>query len=152
MMRDMRLRVVVLVLAAAVLLPMAARPGAAADTLVGKWKTVDEKTGKVVSEVDVYDQGGKFFGKIVGLTDPNDAQGKPKTCTKCKGPDKDKPIIGLLIIKDLAPAGDRYKGGTILDPEDGKVYKAELWSEDGKLKVRGYLGPFYKTQTWLKAN
>ena len=46
----------------------------------------------------------------------------------------------------------RHKGGTILDPGDGKVYKAEIWIEDGKLKVRGYLGPFYKTQTWLKGN
>ena len=55
-----------------------------------------------------------------------------------------------MVVKDLSPDGDRYKAGTILDPEDGKVYKAELWIEDGKLKVRGYLGPFYKTQTWVK--
>ena len=62
--------------------------------------------------------------------------------TKCQGADKDKPIVGLVIVKDLGPSGDRYKGGTILDPEDGKIYKAEIWSEEGKLKVRGYLGPF----------
>ena len=46
----------------------------------------------------------------------------------------------------------RYKGGTILDPEDGKVYKAEVWVEDGKLKVRGYIGFLYKTQTWQKGS
>jgi uncharacterized protein (DUF2147 family) len=125
---------------------------AAADPLVGTWNTVDEKSGKVVSEVEVYDQGGKLFGKIVRLTEPNDAQGKPKTCTKCQGADKDKPIVGLVILKDLSPSGDRYKGGTITDPEDGKIYKSELWVEDGKLKVRGYLGPFYRTQTWLKGS
>jgi uncharacterized protein (DUF2147 family) len=124
----------------------------AADPLVGTWKTTDEKTGKVVSEVEVYDQGGKLYGKIVSLTEPNDAQGKPKTCTKCQGADKDKPIVGLLILKDLSPGGDRYKGGTITDPEDGKIYRSELWMEDGKLKVRGYLGPFYRTQTWLKGS
>jgi uncharacterized protein (DUF2147 family) len=124
----------------------------ALDPLVGKWKTVDDKTGKALSDVEIYEQGGKMFGKITGLAEPNDAQGKPKTCTKCEGPDKDKPIVGLVIIKDLSAGGDRYKGGTILDPEDGKVYKAELWTEAGKLKVRGYLGPFYKTQTWVKAN
>ena len=123
----------------------------AADAPVGKWKTVDDKTGKTVSEVEVYVQEGKLFGKITALTDPNDAQGKPKICTKCTGADKDKPIIGLVIIRDLAPSGDRYKGGTIMDPEDGKIYKAEIWVEDGKLKVRGYLGVFYKTQTWLRA-
>ena len=127
-------------------------PALAADAPVGKWKTVDEKSGRVTSEVELYEQGGKLFGKIIGLPEPNDAQGKPKTCTKCQGADKDKPIVGLVIVKDLGPRGDRYKGGTILDPEDGKVYKAEVWTEDGKLKVRGYLGPFYKTQTWLKGS
>jgi uncharacterized protein (DUF2147 family) len=124
----------------------------AAETPVGKWQTIDEKTGKVVSDVQLYEQGGKLFGKITGLTTPNDAQGKPKTCTACKSADKDQPIVGLVIIKDLGPSGERYKGGTILDPEDGKVYRAEVWVEDGKLKVRGSLGPFYKTQTWRKGD
>ena len=127
-----------------------ASAASAADPPLGKWKTVDDKDGKVVSEVELYDQGGKVFGKITGLTDPNDSQGKPKTCTKCQGADKDKPIVGLIIIKDLSLSGDRYKGGTILDPEDGKVYRAEIWPEGSGLKVRGYLGPFYKTQTWVK--
>jgi uncharacterized protein (DUF2147 family) len=126
-------------------------PALAADSPLGNWNTVDDKTGKVVSEVQLYDQGGKVYGKIVGLTEPNDDKGKPKTCTKCPGADKDQPIVGLVIIKDLSSDKDRLKGGTILDPEDGKVYKAELWSEGDKLKVRGYLGPFYKTQTWMKA-
>ena len=124
----------------------------AADSPVGTWKTVDDKTGKVVSEIQVYEQGGKVFGKITALTEPNNKEGKPKTCTACKDADKDKPIVGLVVIKDLSLSDDRYKGGTILDPDDGKVYKAEVWVEDGKLKVRGALGPFYKTQTWLKGN
>jgi len=123
----------------------------AADSVVGNWNTVDEKTGEIRSTVEVYEEGSKIFAKITALSEPNDAQGKPKTCTACKGEDKDKPIVGLVIIKDLSASGDRYKGGTILDPEDGKVYKAELWIEDGTLKVRGYLGMFYRTQTWLKA-
>ncbi|HVG77267.1 MAG TPA: DUF2147 domain-containing protein [Patescibacteria group bacterium] len=127
-------------------------PVLAADSPVGKWNTVDEKTGKVVSQVELYDQGGKLFGKITGLTEPNNAQGKPKICTKCQGDDKDKPIVGLVILKDLSASGDRYKGGTIMDPEDGKIYKAEVWPEDGNLKVRGYLGIFYRTQTWQKGS
>ena len=124
----------------------------AADSPVGKWKTMDEKSGKVVSEVQVYEEGGKLFGKITGLTEPTDKQGKAKTCTKCQGADKDKPIVGLVIIQGLTPSGESYKGGTILDPDEGKVYKAEIWVEGGKLKVRGALGPFFKTQTWLKGN
>ena len=152
MMTLMRPRGAALVFAMGLAILTGGRPAVAADSPVGKWKTVDEKSGQVTSEVELYEQGGKLFGKIVGLPEPNNAQGKPKTCTKCQGADKDKPIIGLVIVKDLGPSGDRYKGGTILDPEDGKVYKAEIWSEDGKLKVRGYLGPFYKTQTWLKGS
>ncbi len=130
----------------------AAAPALALDNPVGTWKTVDEKTGKVVSEVELYDQGGKLFGKIVRLTEPTDAQGKPKLCTKCQGADKDKPIVGLVILKELSPAGDRYKGGTITDPEDGKVYKSEVWTEGSTLKVRGYLGMFYRTQSWQKGS
>jgi uncharacterized protein (DUF2147 family) len=127
-------------------------PVLATDSLVGKWKTVDETTGKATSEVDVYEQGGKLFGKITGLTEPTKANGEPKTCSACSGADKDKPVVGLVILKDLSPKGDSYGGGTILDPNDGKVYKATVWVEDGKLKVRGHLGIFYRTQTWLKAS
>jgi uncharacterized protein (DUF2147 family) len=131
---------------------LAAGPVPAADAPVGRWKTTDDKTGKVESEVEVYQQGGKLFGKIVSLSEPNDAGGQPKRCTKCTDEDKDKPILGLVIIKGLSASGDRYKGGTITDPADGKVYKAEVWPEEGKLKVRGYLGVFYKTQTWVRGN
>jgi uncharacterized protein (DUF2147 family) len=122
----------------------------AAESPVGKWNTVDEKTGKVTSEVELYEQGGKLFGKITGQPEPNDAQGKPKTCTQCKGADKDKPIIGLVILKNLGLKGDRYKDGTLLDPDDGKIYKGEVWVEGGKLKVRGYISLLHRTQTWVK--
>jgi uncharacterized protein (DUF2147 family) len=138
-------------LALPLLLVLTGAPARAADSPFGKWNTIDDKTGKVRSDVEVYDQGGKLFAKITKLAEPNDAQGKPKVCTKCQGPDKDQPVVGLIIVKGLSADGDRWKGGTIMDPEDGKVYKAEVWTEDGKLKVRGYLGVFYRTQTWTKA-
>jgi len=143
-------RLVAAVLAAALVAGVG--PVAAADSVPGTWNTVDEKTGKVVSEVELYEQGGKLFGRIVRLTEPNDAQGKPKVCTKCTGADKDQPIVGLVIVKGLGLGGERYKGGTIMDPDNGKVYKAEIWLEGGTLKVRGYLGFFFRTQTWRKAN
>ena len=122
----------------------------AAGSPVGQWRTVDEKSGKARSEIEIYEQGGKLFGKIKSVAQPNDSQGNPKICSKCTGDDKDKPIVGLVIIKDLVPQGDRYNG-TIMDPDDGKVYKAEIWVADGTLKVRGYQGMFYRTQTWPKA-
>jgi len=123
----------------------------AADTPLGVWKTVDEKTGKARSDVEIYEQDGKLFGRIQSIPDADGPDGKPKICIKCPGADRGKPIIGLVIIKNMAASGDRYTGGTIMDPEDGKVYRAELWVEKGTLKVRGYLGPFYRTQTWLRA-
>ena len=126
-------------------------PTTAAESPVGRWSTIDEKTGQARSQVEIYEQGGKYFGKIISIPQPNDSQGNPKTCNKCTGADKDKPIVGLVILKDMSPSGDRYKGGTITDPDDGKIYKAEVWIENGQLKMRGYLGIFYRTQTWLKA-
>ena len=137
-------------MALALLLAMQA-PARAADSPVGRWKTVNEKGGETGSEVEVYEQGGKFFGKIVSIAEPNDAQGNPKICRKCTGTEKDKPIVGLVILRDLVPQGDKYKDGTILDRQDGKVYKAEIWVEGGKLKVRGYQGMFYGTRTWPRA-
>ena len=128
---------------------LSAIPVRAAQSPIGKWKTVDEQSGKVTSDVEIYDQSGVLFGKIVGLPEPNDKQGKPKTCIACTGADKDKPVLGLVILRGFKPNGDRYKG-TILDPQDGKVYTAEIWVEDGKLKVRGYVGFLYQTRTWLK--
>jgi uncharacterized protein (DUF2147 family) len=129
---------------------LAALGAGAAEAPVGQWKTVDEKSGAVQSVVEIYDQGGRLFGKIVSLTQPTDERGKPKLCTKCTGTDKDQPIVGLVIIKDLSPGGDSWKSGTILDPDDGKVYTVALWVEEGKLKVRGYVGFAYRTQTWVK--
>jgi uncharacterized protein (DUF2147 family) len=124
----------------------------AAEPVVGRWNTIDDKSGKVRSTVEVYEQGGKVFGRIVGLAEPNDESGKARICSKCTGADKDKPVVGLVILRDLNADGERYKGGTILDPEDGKVYKAEVWTQDGKLRVRGYAGLFFRTQEWAKAN
>src|SRR5215467_9844403 len=128
---------------------LATGPALAAPSPIGKWQTVDQKSGKVTSDIEIYDQSGVLFGKIVALTDPNNKQGNQKTCIACTGPDKDKPILGLVVLKDFKSSGDRYKG-TILDPQDGNIYAAEIWVEDGNLKVRGYVGFLYQTRTWLK--
>src|SRR5262245_1949321 len=106
----------------------------AAESPVGKWNTVDEKYGKVTSQVEIYEQSGKLFGKIVALTEPNNLQCKPKVCIACTGADKNKPIVGLVILRDLTPSGDRYKGGTVLDPRTARFTRrksglkmANLW-------------------------
>jgi uncharacterized protein (DUF2147 family) len=119
-------------------------------TAVGKWTTVDE-SGEEKSIIEIFERNGKVFGKIVRIFTAEDPD---PVCDKC--PDDDprfkKKIIGMEIIKDMKKGTDDYSQGTILDPQDGKIYRCKLWVEDGMLKVRGYWGPFYRTQTWKKVD
>ncbi len=119
-------------------------------SIVGKWKTIDDKTGEPKSIVNIYEKEGKYFGQIVDLFREADEDQNP-ICDKCKDGDsrKDQPIREMVIINDLVQKGDKYKNGTILDPDDGKVYNCKLWVKDGKLMVRGYIAFFFRTQTWL---
>ena len=112
--------------------------GGTAQDVVGKWKTIDDETGKPKSIVEIYKQDGKIFGKVVEIIDPAKQNA---TCDKCPGDSKDKPIMNLVILKDLKKDGSEYSGGTIMDPNNGKVYKCYIALEDAnKLKVRGYIG------------
>ena len=118
---------------------------------IGKWKTIDDNTGKTKSIVEISERGGKLFGKVLELFDPE----KPNpNCEEC---DKDdprymKPITGMEVIRNMEKDGDKWEDGDILDPENGKVYRCKLWVENGKLQVRGYIAFLYRTQTWLPAN
>lgn len=116
--------------------------------VTGKWKTIDDETGEPKSIVEIYEQNGKIYGKVVEILNPAKKNAK---CTKCKGADKDKPIVGLVIIKGLVKDGDEWTDGDILDPNKGKLYSCtiELDGKD-KLEVRGYMGISLlgRTQTW----
>lgn len=123
-----------------------------AQTPVGVWKTVDDNTGEAKSHVEIYEQGGKYFGKIVKLL-----QRDPDTkCISCTGDKKNKPLIGLVILDNLKPVKEYWGKGTIMDPETGKEYGCSIWFEDGKtneLKVRGkHWTGLYRTQSWFKVN
>lgn len=113
----------------------------------GKWNTIDDSTGKVRSEVTVFEKDNKMYAVIDNLTDPS-VPNPP--CDKCKGELKGQPIIGMTIIDGLKKHGDKWKGGEILDPESGKTYKVKVWEEDGKLMVRGYIGFLFRTQEWVR--
>jgi uncharacterized protein (DUF2147 family) len=118
---------------------------------IGKWKTVDDNTGKTKSVVEISERGGKLYGKVLQLFDPE----KPDpVCEECAADDPRymKPIVGLEIIRNMTKDGDEYAGGDILDPENGKVYRCKIWVENGKLMVRGYIAFLYRTQTWLPAD
>ena len=119
-------------------------------TPVGVWKTIDDKTGKERSLVRISDGGGALVGRIEKRLDP---AAKPDArCNKCADDRKDRPVDGLEIIRGARADGEAWTGGTILDPEDGKVYRLRLKVEEAgrKLEVRGYLGPFYRNQHWIR--
>ena len=124
----------------------------AQQTAVGKWVTVDDKTGKKKSVVELYKEDGLLYGKIVYLF-PREGREPNAKCTECTDDRKDQPLVGLQIVRGLKWNGKEWSGGTIVDPENGKVYDVKMWvtGEEGNfLQVRGYLGPFYRTQTWIR--
>jgi len=123
-----------------------------AQDIVGKWKTIDDETHKPKSVVQIWKskKDGKYYGKIIKLYREPGEEPNPK-CTECTDYRKDKPIIGMTIIKYLVKDGDQWVNGKILDPANGNIYKCKVWIEDGKLQVRGYLGfsLIGRSQTWL---
>ncbi len=119
-----------------------------AQSIFGKWKTIDDETGKAKSIVEIYEQNGKAYAKIITLLD--EAK-KGSLCVECKGKNKNKPIEGLTIINGLKKDGEEWNGGKILDPKTGKEYKCYISLESAnKLKVRGYIGfsLLGRTQYW----
>ncbi len=118
---------------------------------VGRWKTVDDATGKVTGIVAIREEDGKLFGTIEELFDPPVPH---PTCYLCSGDLKDRPLVGLQILSGFVQDGNQWSGGQILDPETGKIYSASLSLQDGgkKLRLHGYfLVPVLgRTEHWLR--
>jgi uncharacterized protein (DUF2147 family) len=134
---------------AAFLFCMAAGAAQAQNTPVGLWKTVDDHTGQEKSLVRISESGGVVSGRVEKLLHPS----KPNpVCDKCRDARQGKPIVGLAIIEGLRQHGEVWEDGKILDPENGKIYTVRLKPVDGgkTLEVRGYIGPFFRTQTWSR--
>lgn len=119
----------------------------------GKWTSFDDETDEAKSVVDIFEKEGKYYGKIVKLFRKANEDPDP-ICTECdpEDPRFNKKIIGMEILKDMKKSGEEFSDGTILDPKNGKLYKCKIWIEDNDLKLRGYWGPFYRTQTWKRAD
>lgn len=119
---------------------------------VGLWKSVDEKTGAPKSEVRITEQGGVLTGKVERVL--REGADPAAVCDKCTDDRKDQPITGLEIIRGAKQAEGKevWEEGKILDPENGKTYTLRLTPIDGgsKLEVRGSIGPFGRTQTWVR--
>ena len=121
-------------------------------SVIGKWKTIDDETGEAKSIVEVFSKSGKIYAKVVEILD---LANKNSVCKKCTGEDKNKSILGLTIIKGLSKDGSEYNSGEILDPKNGKLYKCALSLESkDKLKIRGYIGfsLLGRTQYWHRVN
>ncbi|GAA5174089.1 DUF2147 domain-containing protein [Niveibacterium umoris] len=119
----------------------------------GRWRTISDTDGKPRSIVRIDEKAGtyeavveKIFFKAGEDTDP--------VCDKCTDARKGQKIIGLKIMNGLKRDGFAYEGGEILDPDNGKVYRAKMkLSPDGKtLEVRGFIGVslFGRSQTWYR--
>ncbi|MCB9638594.1 MAG: DUF2147 domain-containing protein [Myxococcales bacterium] len=123
--------------------------------VIGKWKTIDDKTKQAKSIVEIKLVNGKLTGKILKLFRKKTENQDP-SCDKCTGNRKDKKIIGMTIIWDMTPKNDVTWGhGKILDPANGKQYGCSIWLDSknpNRLKVRGWLAFFFRDQTWHRAN
>ncbi|HEY1132688.1 MAG TPA: DUF2147 domain-containing protein, partial [Roseateles sp.] len=124
----------------------------AQSTPVGLWKTIDDDGKTEKSLVRIGEQGGVLVGNIDKLLDPKTAI--DSKCDKCTDDRKDKPVLGLQIIRGVKAESDGvWGGGEILDPNNGKTYRTRLKPVDGgkRLEVRGYIGAplFGRTQTWV---
>jgi uncharacterized protein (DUF2147 family) len=136
--------------ATTIALTFAASAAIAQMTPVGLWQTIDDKDGTPKSEIRIVETAGVVSGKIERDLNPK-AQPTDK-CVECKDDRKDQPIIGLELIRGLKKADDKtmWEGGTIVEPSSGKVYRMTMTPIEGgkKIDMRGYIGPFYRTQIW----
>jgi len=121
-----------------------------AQGIFGKWKTIDGETGEEKSIVEIYEDQGKIFGKVVDILNPDK---KDALCEKCEGEEYNVPAMGLVLIKAMQKVGNIYKGGTIFDPERGKKYRCRLAIDKDNpdlLQVRGYIAFLYASQYWIR--
>ena len=109
--------------------------------VLGKWLT---EAGD--AQVEIYKAGDKLNGKIVWL-----AQG-PETKDKHNPDEKlrSRKLMGVNILSGLSKSKEKWEGGKIYNPKNGKSYKCSMWLDGDKLKVRGHLAMFYETQTWTR--
>jgi len=120
-------------------------------SILGDWKTVDDKTGEKRSVVTIYKgTDGLYYGKISKMLMYTDLDLK---CDQCKDEDHNKPIVGLVIIRGMKAENGELVGGKVLDPESGKFYYGKIYLKNGKLVLRGSLdkrGFLGRNQEWIR--
>lgn len=122
-----------------------------AQSVFGKWKTIDDRNGVEKAIIQVYEKNGLMYGKVLEILE----EGKKNAiCKKCEGDLKNAPVLGLHIIKNAEKTDkNEYKGKYLFDPEQAMTFRCKIWldpEDPDKLKVRGYLAFIYRTQTWIR--
>lgn len=126
---------------------------ASATSPVGTWRIVGDKSGEAEALVEISEKNGVFEGKIVKIF-PRPGTDPAARCELCSDARKNQPIKGMTILTGLRQEGDEFKGGEILDPDEGETYrcKMKLSADQRKLHVRGFIGISLigRTQTWIR--
>jgi uncharacterized protein (DUF2147 family) len=134
-----------------ILMPSVAR--SAGNSPAGLWRTVDDHTGKPRGLVRITEINGQYEGRVE-KTFPKPGEDPNPKCEKCEGARQNQPVVDMTILWGLKKQGEEYQGGEILDPENGKVYRARMKLEDNgkKLDVRGFIGfsLFGRSQIWIR--
>ncbi len=130
--------------------PLSATQAGDLHSPVGQWKTIDDQSGKPKSIVQISEDNGVLTGRIVELLEG----AAEKTCSKCEGDLKDKPLVGMKILWGLKKQGDEWTDGKVFNPTDGGIYTSTVkLTDDGKtLDVTGQWMFFSRQQKWRRVN
>jgi len=119
---------------------------------VGFWNAISDVKAAPNAVVEIREAHGELYGivrQLLVAADHDDS-----LCLKCSDERKAQPIVGMEIIRHMHRDGNEWAGGEILDPENGKTYRArmKLIDNGAKLVVRGYLGIslFGRSETWTR--
>lgn len=126
-----------------------------ANPVLGKWKTIDDETGRIKSIVEISERDGELFGTVVELFRLPEEDQHP-ICSDCEDDRKDQPALGMEIVRNMVQVDKslEWEDGTICDPKNGKIYDCEMWLDEDDanvLRVRGYIYFLFRTQKWLRA-
>lgn len=144
----MKLQLTIKLFALMALLPVGNVHAADANSPAGQWKTIDDRSGKPKSVVQITENSGVLTGKIVELLEG----ASEKTCGKCEGDLKDQPLVGMKILWDLKRNGNEWSGGKIFNPTDGGTYASKIKVLDGgdTLEVTGSWMFIKRSQRWQR--